>query len=113
MSDSEGSGPGNRTTLLELPNAAEGSGLQYTDYSTLHGFWRGENAKPGPVKHISGDVEKFKDDLEKCKERTRTRLDRMQGNRFMLIASWPEEALLVDEWCDDSISYVLDKGGNE
>jgi len=71
----------------------------------MSGFWRGENAMPGPVRLVEGDIEQFHNDLEDCKRRTRDRLDKMQHNRFMINSSWPEELIQVDKWCDASVSY--------
>ena len=78
--------------------------MQVAD-NDLRGFWRGENAMPSGVRQIAGDPKQFERDLAKCRERTHKRLDRMQGNKFLLMVTWPEELLYVDIWTENSIGY--------
>ena len=85
---------------------------QFSD-TTLHGFWRGESATPSPVKLVKGDQQQFNADLERCKGRQRARLNKIQGNRFMVAHTWPEEVLLVDKWCDASVISELSKEDTE
>jgi hypothetical protein len=92
---------GERTAAVE---SAIG-GMTYNDFE-LDGFWNGANAKPGPVRHVAGDREQFLADIERTRGRQRARLNTMQNNRWLLAYSWPEEMMLVDEWCDESISYL-------
>jgi hypothetical protein len=80
----------------------------FSDSDVLDGFWRGENATPSPVRLVKGDVDKFNADLERCKGRVHGYLGKLERTRHSVIHSYPEELLLVDKWCDESVSSNKD-----
>lgn len=113
MSDEEPAGGYRRHPIGELVDSMGTSGTNHTvaitDFDNLSGFWKGENATPSPVRLVSGDQVQFNSDLQRCKGRSRARLDKMQNNRFLLAHTWPEELALVDKWCDESLIYSIDE----